>query len=342
MRGAGRRVFWVALAASWTLLAANAAAQDVPQPALPDLPPGVEVYPGGDPGTVKVVINGVHITDAGSVATALDLDPGAPASVSIAMTPPENVTWEVRAIRVGLLVSGPGSQAPDALSRVMGADTTLPPGYTVVVNRTLDLGSLKSLGAGVFLMDVRVQDGRGGDLYAQSFYLHVTGNPFFTVAGATVTALSVATGYGLWRLASDVRELYETWRRHRRERAAKARGGKPNLLRQAKETLRERDRLERRQAIRWVATGLGLGAVGLSWAQFLGYAAFDYTHTLITALEVGAVFLGVALLLIALRRRLVQGGRETVRTLVPTGPEPAPAAAQAPPEEAPAEAPRAR
>lgn len=345
MRGSGQGALWVVLVASWVLLFGTVSAQEPGQPSsIPAPPPGVTVLQGGEPGTVRVSINGVDLSDAASVAEALDLDPGAPANVSISMAAPENVTWEVRAIRVGLLVSGPGSEPPAALSRVMGANTTLPPGFTVIVNRTLDLSSLKNLGAGVFLMEFKVQDDAGADLYSQSFYLHVTGNPLFTVAGATVTALSVATGYGMWRLLTDLRELWETWRRHRRERAAKAAGGEARgLLSVAKATLKDREKLERRQAIRWTATGLGLGAVGLSWAQFLGYVAFDYTSTVITALEAGALFLGVALLAIALRRRWVAAQKEEpVRTLIPTGPEPAAAAPAEAPAEAPEKAPRVR
>lgn len=341
MRGSGRGALWFGVVAAWVLLLATASAQEPGQPALSAPPPGVVVLQGGDPGTVRVSINGVDLSDAGSVAAALDLDPGAPANVSISMSAPENVTWEVRAIRVGLLVSGPGSEPPTALTRVMGANTTLPPGFTVIVNRTLDLSTLKNLGAGVFLMEFKVQDDVGADLYSQSFYLHVTGNPLLTVAGATVTAVSVATGYGVWRLVTDLREFWETYRRHRQEkahRAAHAEGR--SILAAARETLKDRERLERRQAIRWSATGLGLGAVALSWAQFLGYVAFDYTSTLITALEMAALFLGVALLLIALRRRWVAWQKEEpVRTLVPTGPEPA---AGEPPAEAPEKAPRAR
>lgn len=328
--------------ASLLLLPATALAQDAGQPSLPAPPPGVTILRGGDPGTVRVSINGMDLTEAQSVAAALDLDPGAPANVSIQMTPPDNVTWEVRAIRVGLLVSGPGSEAPAALTRVMGANTTLPPGFTVIVNRTLDLSSLKNLGAGVFLMEFKVQDAAGTDLYSQSFYLHVTGNPLLTVAGVTVTAVSVATGYGLWRLFSDLRELWETYRRHRAERQGKphATAGR-GIVSAARATLRERERLERRQVVRWSATGLGLGAVALSWLQFLGYAAFDLTSTLVTALETAAFFLGGALLLVALRRRWVAWQKEApVRTIIPSGPEPAAAAPPGTPEAPAAEAPR--
>ena len=337
---AGRRLLLPATLLAVVLLLPAAFAQE-PGPAEGEapastLPPGVSVHQGGEPGTVRVTINGVDVDDAASVADALAVDPRAAANVSISMTPPEGVTWEVRAIHVGLLVSGPGSEPPSALSRAMPARTTLPPGFTVVVNRTLDLSSLKDLGAGVFLMQARVEDASGTELYARTFYVHVTGNPFLTVAGAAVTAMSVATGYGLWRLVSDLREFHETWRRHRRERAARLDEGK-GIVGTAKATLADRDRLERRQAIRWTATGLGLGAVGLSWAQFLGYVAFDAMSLVLTTLEAGALTLGVALLLIALRRRMVRAGqKERVRTLVPTGPEPAPA------REAPGEAPRAR
>lgn len=300
------------------------------------------VLQGGEPNTVRVLLNDVDVSGADGVARALRLDTSQPVRISLVLTPPENQTWEIAGFRLGILAAGP-DRAP-TYERTVESRNVIPPGFTVVLNRTADLASVDALGAGVFLMQASIVEADGSTLYAQPFYLRVEGNPFFTVAGAVVTVASVGTAYGLWRLFGDLREMHGAYKRHRREKAeaaaAAAEAGRDALARPAvkavktvRATLDERGRLERRPYLRWVLTGVGLGAVCLSWAQFLGYAAFDLVATLITALEVGGLFLGALLLVLALRRRFAPRPVPEVptRTLIPEGP-PSPT----PPPDAPA------
>lgn len=293
---------------------------------------------GGEPNTVRILLNDVDVASADGVANALRLDPSQPVRISLVLTPPEDRTWEIAGFRIGILAAGP-DRAP-TYERMVEGRSVIPPGFTVILNRTVDLTGVEALGAGVFLMQASIVDANGTALHAQPFYLHVEGNPLLTITGAVATVATVGTAYGLWRLFGDLRELHGAYKRHRREKAeaAAAEAAREALARDprarvavaavttVKTTLRERERLERRPYLRWVLTGLGLGAVGLSWAQFLGYASFDLTATLVTALEVGAGFLGAALLVMALRRRFAPRPVINTRTLIPEGPAPAPAA----------------
>lgn len=305
--GAAGRLAWPLFVL--VLLSVPAAGQD-------SLPEGVTIEEGTGEG-VRVLLDGVDIAGADAPLRAVPVDPARPGNLTIRLSPPPGVeAWEIRGFGVGLLVSGPGSTPPASLTRNVPTTTTIPQGYTVVINRTLELEDIKGLGAGVFLMQVTVADDHDATLYAQSFYVHVVGNPFLTASGAIVTVMSVATGYGLWTLLQDLREFWEAYKRHRKEKAEKAAAkaavsamGKPRatkVVSKARELHRERERLEKgRRPVRWTATGLGLGAVALSWAQFLGYVAFDLSGLVITTLEVGAVFLTLALVLAAVRKNLL-------------------------------------
>lgn len=290
-------------------------------------------YEGGEPG-VTVTIDGRDIAGAHSVGQAIPVDPATPAAVSISLAPPPGQTWQVRGIRVGMLVGGPDSQPPDMLTRRFDTESFLPPGYTVIVNRTLDLSSMRSLGAGAFLMQVSVTDAGGSELYAQSFFVRVEGVPLLTAQGAAVTAVSVATGYGLWQVLKDLKELRDAYDRHRRRRQEARRRLNLDVVgvaeHVAEETLaragrpaaeivsirRAADEAERALGpVRWTATGLGLGAVTMAWLQFLGYLAFDAVGTLMVALEVAAAFLTLALVGRVLLRRYRESAR--TRTIVP-------------------------
>lgn len=273
-------------------------------------------YQGGEPGVV-VTLENTSLAAASSADQAIVIDPSAPLTMSISIAPPEGETWEVRAVTVGMLLRGPGTEPPAALVRRSNATATLPPGFTVVLNRSIDLGPVSKLGAGTFLMQAEVLDENDEQLYVQTFYVKVpaTAASILTVQGATVTVITAATGYGLWSLAKDGKELRDAWARHRkRAEMAKldvigktehvvedvvAKGGKPlagavALHRAAQE--RERGL----GPVRWAATGLGLGGVVMAWLQFLGYLAFDATSMIITAVEVCAAFLTLALIVNAL------------------------------------------
>lgn len=294
-----------------------------------ELGDGIEFVVGGEPG-VSVSVNGIDVKAADAPRHSLPLDPRAPANLSVRLAPPPGQWWNLTGFKVGLMVSGPGSSPPDALSRLSPSESEIPPGVTVFVNRTIDLTALESIGAGVFLMRVEAVERDAGIVYAQEFYVHVTGNPLLTVAGVAVTALSVATGYGLWRLVSDLKEFVDTYRRHRR-RVAEAKRRAKGVVGAALAVHHEAERIERTRFLRWTATGLGLGAVLLSWAAFFGYVAFDAMGIVVGALETGTIFLGVALVLAAVKRRIEAfRRRHVVRSLTPTGPEPLAGAAPAP------------
>lgn len=276
-------------------------------------------YQGGEPG-ISASIGGAPLAEAQSAGGAIRVDPDEPVELSISIAPPPNTTWRVKSISVGLLVSGPGSEPPEALVKTTVANSTLPPGFTVVVNRSIELSSLKRVGAGTFLMEAQIRDVNDTQLYAQEFYVRIPASlaTIMTAQGATLTAISVATGYGLWSIGKDVKELRDAWARHRkRKEEAKldvigrtehlaedivAKTGKPaadvvGIHRAAQETERSLG------PVRWAATGLGLGGVAIAWGQFLGYVAFDLTNLLVTAMEVCAAFLTVALVANALVRR---------------------------------------
>lgn len=313
------------------LLSPAAGAQDAVATQSSDV-----VLIGGEPGRIQMLIADADVKSADRVGAAIPVDPKAPVNVSLLMTPPENETWDVLGMRVGLVVSGPGSSPPPELSRLVEARNRIPPGFTVILNRTIDLSGLKSLGTGVFLMQVSLEDSAGGTLFAQSFYVRVVGNPLLTASGAVVTALSVATGYGLWRLVSDVRELLDAYKRHRREKRLRVEMRATGVVAKARGVMRDKDKLERRGVLRWTLTGTGLGAVLLSWAHFLGYVAFDGMALLMTCLETGGAFLGGGLVVVALHRRFRPP--VPVRVIIPSGPEPVP---EAQPERVVAEPPRA-
>jgi len=283
----------------------------------------VSYYPGGEPG-VHVSLAGTSIELAQTPATAVDIDPSQPINVTISLAPPEGVTWEVRAISVGLLVRGPGTEPPSALTRRIDTDASLPPGYTVLINRSIDLAAMNRVGAGTFLMRADVYAADEATLFSQPFFVHVPAGvaQLLTVQGAAITAASVATGYGLWQILKDVHEMREARNRHRRREAERERVLSVDVLGSAEDLAekgaaklgkglaavvdlkRSARQSERKLApVRWTATGMGLGGVAIAWLQFFGYLALDAIRLLVTALEVGAVALTVALLANALVQR---------------------------------------
>ena len=305
------------------------------------------VYQGGTPGIV-VTAAGTPIIDAATPGSAIRIDPDVPLEIAITLAPPGNTTWEVRAISVGLIVGGPGSPPPDALMRRVETNSSIPPGWTVVVNRTIDLSALKKVGAGTFLMQAEVRDDHDLPLYSQTFYVHVpaTAASILTVQGATITVVSVATGYGFWQVAKDGKELRDAWERHRKKKQiAKldvygqaehavenviSKGGAP--LAGAVSFHRDIQESEKKLGIiRWSATGLGLGGVLIAWLQFLGYIAFSVVGLVTTALEGAAIFLTLALVANALLKRAwkkAEAPEPATRTLIPEDVGAQPAAAE--------------
>lgn len=295
-------------------------------------------YPGGEPG-VRASIGGVDLANASEAGGAVVVDPETPVDLSLSIAPPPNVTWRVKSVSVGLLVNGPRSEPPDALVRTTVANSTLPPEFTVVVNRSVELSSLKRVGAGTFLMHAQVRDVNDSALYAQDFYVRIPVglDQLLTAQGATITAVSVATGYGFWSIGKDLKEMRDAWARHRKRREEArldvigrtehlaedvlARAGKPAA--EAVDVRRDAQETERALGpVRWTATGLGLGGVGIAWAQFLGYVALDVTDILVTAMEVAAAFLTVALVTNAVvkrarARRAARAEADRSVTLVP-------------------------
>lgn len=320
----------VALPALALLLLLPLALAQAP-PSNATLPEGVTIEQGGEPG-VHVLVNGVDVGDATEPRGAIGFDPGSEANLTILLAPPPGVTWEIRTFEVGLLVTGAGGKP--AYVRDMPTETTIPPGYTVAVHRSVDLSAFQSVGAGLFLMEVKVKDATGADLYGQEFYVHVQGNPLLTVAGATVTVISVGTGYGIWQILRDLKEVKKARDRHRAKEEAEGRlaklvkvagagldvtAGVEGVASAAGDADARASRLEKRRPIAWTATGLGLGGVGISWAQFLGYVPLDVGNLLAWSLGTAALFLTLALLVAAMARRLRERGR--TRTLIPEGPE---------------------
>jgi hypothetical protein len=295
------------------------------------------VYMGGEPGVI-VTVGGNDIMLAADAGSAIPVDPSEPVNISISIAPPANTTWRVRAVTVGLLVSGPNSTPPDALLRQNAADADLPPGFTVVLNRTIDLGALERAGAGTFLMQVEVLDENETALYSQEFYLRVSASfaALLTVQGATITAVSVATGYGFWQLAKDGKEMRDAWERHRKKKER----AKLDVIGAAEHVVEEvgvkvghgvdkavalhravQESEKQLGLFRWGATGLGLGGVAMAWLQFLGYLAFDGTQFFITALEGGAIFLTLALVANALLRRTRNAAPRTPAAPADTPPD---------------------
>ncbi|GEM_PF-2844519 len=319
---------------AFLLVAPLARGQDNATP--PALPPGVSFAVGGEPG-IRVTIDGVDVASASDPRGAIAFDPSKEANVSLAVAPPPNATWEIRSFEVGLVVSGPGGSPPPALTRVSETNTSIPPGFTVFINRTVDLHAFKSIGAGLFLMDVAVRDPQGAALYSQHFYVHVEGNPLLTASGAVVTVASVATGYGLWQILRDLKEFWKARERHKKEEEERASrlgqlaklagagldvtSGVAGVMSAAQDADKRAGRIEKRRPVAWTATGLGLGGVGVSWAQFLGLVPLDVGNLLAWALGLAAVFLTASLLAAAMAKRL-RARREPVRSLVPDGPAP--------------------
>lgn len=278
----------------------------------------VWIFQGGEPG-VAITIANATVAGASSPSTAIAVDPAEPVDLSISLAPPPGETWNVRTVSVGLLIDGPGSVPPDALVRTSNATATIPSGFTVVVNRSVPLQSLQRVGAGTFLMEARVADDQGILLHSGTFYVRVEAGlaALLTVQGATLTAISVATGYGFWQIAKDLKELRDAWARHRKRKELKvdvigrtealaeevvAKAGKP--MAGAVSVHRAAQDAERSLGpIRWAATGLGMGGVTLAWLQFLGHVALDVTSLLVVAMEVCAAFLTLALVANALLKR---------------------------------------
>lgn len=292
----------------------------------------VEVGQGGEPG-IQVLVNGVDVVAAGTPRSALTVDPDAPAAIHFQLAPPENVTWEIRSIEVGLTVAG-----KRALSQASEWNSSIPPGFTVYVNDSLPVAQVKDVGTGLFRMHVAVRDAEGHDLYRVPFFVKVAGNPVLTASGAFVTVATVATAYGLWRLAQDVKEFYEAHKRHKKREAQRRARLEFALVRTALDVHRDAERIEKRGPIAWSATGLGLGAVTLSWLQFLGYLVFDLQSTLIGAMGIAAGFLTAALLLTAGWRRLMAKRVVSIPVLGDASPAPV---GEAAPEATHAEAPLA-
>jgi len=289
----------IALVLLAALLAPLAAAQDV--------------LPGGEPG-ITVTLDGHDLASAAEPSAAFALDPSQDATISVRLAPPPGTTWDLKSIRVGLVAAG--SSAPALLSREAPANTTIPPGFTVFVNRTVALSGLKPLGVGLFQLEARVEDASGTALSTQTFYVRVEGNPFLTVGGVVAAIATVATGYGLWRLIRDAKEIKDARDRHR---AKEAESGKlaraaatgldiTNGVAGVLSVIVERDAnaaaLQKRAPVKWAFTGLGLGGVGLSWAQFLGFVPFDLADTAIWAVGAALVFLLAALLALAWAKRI--------------------------------------
>lgn len=269
---------------------------------------------GGEPGVITLELDGADLRDARDVRSAVRLDPAAPSRITMTLAPPENTTWAIRTFRIVALVGAVGGP----IERTEHANVTIPPGYTVVMNRTIDLAAVERVGGGVFRLRAIVEDADGAALYDETFHVRIDAGGVFTAQGAAITVLTVASGYGLWRVLSDLKEFRDAWDRHRKRLArakldvigavedglvdAVAKRGKP--LAAAASVHRDIDHVEKRFGpVRWTATGLGIGAVGLSWLQYLGYAVFDLADTLAAALETAALFLGAALLAGVLTRR---------------------------------------
>lgn len=267
-------------------------------------------FVGGEPG-VRVVVNGVNIASASVPSGAIEVDPSTPLAIRFTISPPANTTWEARSIRVGLQTS-PGQLAQETQWR-----STIPPGFTVLVNRTVDLGALKRAGAGLFEMRVEILGENAEALYSEVFYARVPTrlDSFLTVQGALVSVGSVATGYGLWQIARDAREAYKARERHQArearhgkvsssvERVIGLSGGWEGIVDVAGDLDKDAERMQRRRPLAWTLTGLGLGGIVVSWLQFFGAIPLNVGDLLLAASTVGAIGLTVALCLAALAKR---------------------------------------
>ncbi|HUR69540.1 MAG TPA: hypothetical protein VM370_09870 [Candidatus Thermoplasmatota archaeon] len=278
---------------------------------------GSWAYEGGAPG-VEVSAAGSAI-DGESPERAIPVDPTAPLALSIRVSPTDGTTWTLREIDVALLLGGPGSRATPAMERSLPSDSVVPPGWSVVVNRTADLGALRRVGAGTFLMEARVVGADGALLHAQPFFVRVAASAaaLLTLQGALLAALTLAAGYGLWQILRDLKEIRDARERHRRRERARpdvvgaaeagvkralAKGG--GGLARAVDVYDAMGEEEKGVGVlKWSATGLGLGGVALSWLQFLGYVALDLSRLLAVALAAGGAFLLLALLARALVKR---------------------------------------
>lgn len=276
---------------------------------------GVSYVEGGEPG-ITILLEGVDLREARSADSPLEVDPSGALDLSIALAPPQGVTWEIRETRVAVLLHGPDAEPPEALVRRSPTEASIPSGFTVFVNRSFELEALQPLGTGLFLMRVEVADAEGAALYAQDLYVHVLGNVFLTVAGATAVVASAATGYGLWQIVKDLKEFYKARQRHRKAQRERKAARLATLgitasdsdLEAALDVAGDVDRtaatLSRRRPLAWAATGLGLGGVAVSWMQFLGRVPVDLGETLMAASAMAAAFLTGCLLLVSLQERL--------------------------------------
>ncbi len=267
-------------------------------------------------GSAQVEVNGVDVRSAALTRDALGVDASKEATLHVVLTAPPDAAWDVRAVRVSLVVASWGS----ALSRDLDVDQTVAPGGTLSLNRTVDLSALRPVGAGVYRAEVLVLATDGATLNSQSFYVRIAGNPFLTVAAAVATALSAASGYGLWRLLRDLRELNEARKRHGREREEKRRAaakvgevlgagfdltaGLEGVVGVVEGADPEAQRLAKRAPVAWTLTGLGVGGVAASWGQALGLLPFDAAGLAIAVAAGGALFLMLALLALGLAKRL--------------------------------------
>ncbi|MHB8605626.1 MAG: hypothetical protein ACYDCK_10270 [Thermoplasmatota archaeon] len=325
-----RAIVPVAIAVVALTVAGLAAAQPV-SPSSPPFPEWFAFSVGGAPG-VHFFLNGADGAGAQSLRSAIAVDPSAPLRLSVSIAPPANTTWDVRSLRMTVLVAGP-DRAGIVDERVTNA--TAPPGDTIYLNETIDLARARSLGTGTFLVRTSVVATDGRDLASQTFYVHLVGNVLASVGGAVVALATVAAGYGLLQLLRDLKEIHEARERHKREEEAATESRLAKGLEAAKTALTltegatglvaaagDRDagaaRLSRSTPVKWTLTGLGLGGVAVSWAQFLGYLPVDVSQTLLTMAALGAVFLVIGLVALA----TVQRARSKRRAAPPAAPPP--------------------
>ena len=269
-------------------------------------------------GSAIVRLDGVDLRDASAFTDAMRLDLSKPGDLTVQLTAPPDRSWDVRAARVVVVAGSVGPASVPAYSRDIPLDASLAPGETTTLQREVDLSALKVVGSGVFRVEVHIVDAGGDAVYGQPFFVRIAGNPFFTVAGATATVLTAASGYGIWKLLRDVRELNEARKRMRRDAAQRrdehqartlaARaisagvgltGGVEGVVAVVGKLDPKAARIANRRPIGWLFTGLGVGGVALSWAQALGYFPFDLGDLLVGAAAGGAVFLTVGILVAA-------------------------------------------
>ncbi|MHB8605625.1 MAG: hypothetical protein ACYDCK_10265 [Thermoplasmatota archaeon] len=312
------------------------------QPPSGPLPSWFAYSAGGTPG-VHFYLNGRDAGSADQSSKAIPLDPGRPLNLSVWVAPPNGTIWSLRSVRVAVLLTGPGSSG---LSEERPFNASVPGGYTVYLNQSVDVGSAKNLGAGIFLVRTSVVAVNGTDVGVDTFYVHLMGNVLLSASGAIASAATVATGYGLWQIVRDVKEFHDARERHKKEEEEKAAaealaakqvgkgidyakvalnitGGVSGLVNLAGDKHKEAAELGKRAPIAWCATGLGLGAVGLTWAQFFGYLPVNVGQTLVTAATFGTIFLTLSLIAVAFYRR-AQRKKNVTRTGPPKTPPRAP------------------